>query len=98
METGQVLGTTLSQCTVLEGDKEPADTRPFELFLVLQEFAQLKNHLSIMPQPPEKMLSLQNYHEWFEPALQRWIMVIWENSLTIFLVVNQYSPFANSFR
>lgn len=75
METGQVLGTTLSQCTVLEGDKEPADTRPFELFLVLQEFALLKNHLSVMPQPPEKTLALQNYYEWFQPALQRWIMV-----------------------
>lgn len=75
METGQVLGTTLSQCTVLEGDKEPADTRPFELYLVLQEFSSLKQHLSVMPQPPEKPLALQNYYEWFEPALQRWIMV-----------------------
>lgn len=75
METGQVLGNTLSQCTVLEGDKEPADTRPFELYLVLQEFAMLKSHLSVMPQPPEKMLALQNYYEWFEPALIRWIMV-----------------------
>lgn len=75
METGQVLGTTLSQCTVLEGERDPADTRPFELYLVLQEFAILKNHLSVMPQPPEKTLALQNYHEWFEPALQRWIMV-----------------------
>lgn len=28
-----------------------------------------------MPQPPEKPLALQNYHEWFEPALERWIMV-----------------------
>lgn len=28
-----------------------------------------------MPQPPEKPLALQNYHEWFEPALQRWITV-----------------------
>lgn len=36
METGQVLGTTLMQCTVLEGDKEPPDVRPFELYLVLQ--------------------------------------------------------------
>lgn len=36
METGQVLGTTLTQCTVLEGDKEPPDVRPFELYLVLQ--------------------------------------------------------------
>lgn len=36
METGQVLGTTLTQCTVLEGDKEPPDIRPFELYLVLQ--------------------------------------------------------------
>lgn len=28
-----------------------------------------------MPQPPEKPLALQNYHEWFEPAMERWIMV-----------------------
>lgn len=28
-----------------------------------------------MPQPPENPLALQNYHEWFEPALERWIMV-----------------------
>ncbi|XP_037044605.1 BAI1-associated protein 3 isoform X2 [Bradysia coprophila] len=75
METGQVLGTTLTQCTVLEGDKEPPDIRPFELYLVLQEFTSLKQHLSVMPQPPEKPLALQNYHEWFEPAIQRWIMV-----------------------
>lgn len=75
METGQVLGTALSQCTVLEGDKEPADARPFELYLVLQEFEQLKNHLTVLPQPPEKPLALQNYHEWFIGALQRWIMV-----------------------
>ncbi len=35
----------------------------------------MKQHLSVMPQPPEKPLALQNYHEWFEPAIQRWIMV-----------------------
>lgn len=75
METGQVLGNTLSQCTVLEGDKEPADTRPFELYLVLQEFELLKNHLSVLPQPPEKPLALQTYHDWFVSAVQRWIMV-----------------------
>lgn len=75
METGQVLGSSLSQCTVLEGDKEPADTRPFELYLVLQEFESLKNHLTILPQPPEKPLALQNYHEWFVSSVQRWIMV-----------------------
>lgn len=68
-----MLGTTLSQHAVLESDKEPADTRPFELYLVLQEFSLLKQHLSIMPQPPEKPLALQNFHEWFEAALQRWI-------------------------
>lgn len=28
-----------------------------------------------MPQPPEKQLSLQNYHEWFEGAVQRWLSV-----------------------
>lgn len=36
METGQIPGTSLTQCTVLEGDKEPPDVRPFELYLVLQ--------------------------------------------------------------
>lgn len=37
METGQIPGAaTLSHWTVLEGDKEPVDIRPFELYLVLQ--------------------------------------------------------------
>lgn len=37
METGQIPGaSTLSHWTVLEGDKEPIDIRPFELYLVLQ--------------------------------------------------------------
>lgn len=38
LETNQVLGNHLTQCTVLEGDKEPPDVRPFELYLVLQVF------------------------------------------------------------
>ncbi|XP_055685736.1 BAI1-associated protein 3 [Lutzomyia longipalpis] len=75
METGQIPGTSLNHWTLLEGDKEPADTRPFELYLALQEFSALKQHLSVMPQPPEKQLALQNYHEWFEGALQRWLSV-----------------------
>lgn len=39
METGQIPGASslsLSHWTVLEGDKEPVDIRPFELYLVLQ--------------------------------------------------------------
>lgn len=37
METGQIPGaSSLSHWTVLEGDKEPVDIRPFELYLVLQ--------------------------------------------------------------
>lgn len=74
-EDGQVLVATFMPFTVLEGDKEPADTRPFELYLVLQEFDSLKVHLTILPQPPEKPLLLQNFHEWFAPIVQRWIMV-----------------------
>lgn len=38
METGQMPGTSLNHWTLLEGDKEPADTRPFELYLALQVF------------------------------------------------------------
>lgn len=28
-----------------------------------------------MPQPPEKQLALQTYHEWFEAAVHRWLAV-----------------------
>ncbi|XP_055846829.1 BAI1-associated protein 3 [Episyrphus balteatus] len=76
METGQVPGVpSLNQYAVLEGDKEPVDIRPFELFLALQEFSSLKQHLSVMPQPPEKPLALQLFHEWFIPIVERWMMV-----------------------
>lgn len=75
MSSGLVLGTSLTQCTILEGDTEPPDVAPFELYLVLQEFANLKKNLPIIPVPPEKPLSLQNYHEWFQPSVERWIMV-----------------------
>lgn len=36
MDSNQVMGTSLSQYAVLEGDKEPADTAPFELYLAIQ--------------------------------------------------------------
>lgn len=36
METGQIPGASLSQFAVLEGDKEPVDIRPFEIYLALQ--------------------------------------------------------------
>lgn len=75
MSSGLVLGTSLTQCTVLEGDTEPPDVQPFELYLVLQEFVNLKEHLPCIPVPPEKPLSLQNFHEWFQPSVERWIMV-----------------------
>lgn len=47
METGQVPGASsmLSHWTVLEGDKEPVDIRPFELYLVLQ--VHLQRHVFI---------------------------------------------------
>lgn len=77
MAAGQVPGVrmNLSQYAVLEGDAEPVDTKPFELFLALQEFCQLKRHLSAQPQPPEKPLALSNSHEWFIPTFERWMMV-----------------------
>ncbi|XP_023161054.2 BAI1-associated protein 3 [Drosophila hydei] len=77
MAAGQVPGIrmNLSQYAVLEGDAEPVDTKPFELFLALQEFCQLKRHLSAQPQPPEKPLALSNSHEWFIPTFERWMMV-----------------------
>ncbi|CAD7082875.1 unnamed protein product [Hermetia illucens] len=75
METGQIPGASLSQFAVLEGDKEPVDIRPFEIYLALQEFSVLKQHLSVMPQPPENPLALQNYSEWFMPIIERWLIV-----------------------
>lgn len=74
IETGQIPGTPLNQFAVLEG-REPVDTRPFELYFALQEFAALKQHLSVTPQPPEKPLGIQCYHLWFEPIVQLWIAV-----------------------
>lgn len=75
IESDKVLSTSLNHWAVLEGDREPADTRSFELYLILQEFSSLKQHLSVTPQPPEKPLCLQKYYEWFEPSLRRWIAV-----------------------
>ena len=74
METGQIPGAPTNQYAVLEG-REPIDTKPFELYFALQEFANLKLHLSIQPQPPEKPLGIQNYHLWFEQIIQLWIAV-----------------------
>jgi hypothetical protein len=71
METGQIPGVG-NQYAVLEG-LEPIDTRPFELYFALQEFSNLKQHLSVMPQPPEKPLGIQKYHIWFESIVQLWI-------------------------
>ncbi|XP_052860569.1 BAI1-associated protein 3 [Anopheles cruzii] len=74
IECGQLPGTIVNHWTILDHDREP-DTAPFEIYFALQEFHNLKSHLSVTPQPPEKPLGLQNFHEWFEPAVQRWISV-----------------------
>lgn len=41
----------------------------------------MKQHLSATPQPPEKPLALQNFYEWFEPAIQRWLSISKAKSL-----------------
>ncbi|XP_035788394.1 BAI1-associated protein 3-like isoform X4 [Anopheles albimanus] len=74
IECGQLPGTIVNHWTILDHDREP-DTAPFEIYFALQEFHNMKSHLSVTPQPPEKPLGLQNFHEWFEPAVQRWISV-----------------------
>lgn len=74
METGKIPGAPTNQYAVLEGT-EVLDTRLFELYLLLQEFSVLKQHLSVIPQPPEKPLGIQNYHLWFESIIQLWIAV-----------------------
>ncbi|XP_055620183.1 BAI1-associated protein 3 isoform X2 [Toxorhynchites rutilus septentrionalis] len=74
IESGQLPGTIVNHWSILDNDREP-DTAPFEIYFALQEFHNLKSHLSVTPQPPEKPLGLQNFHEWFEPAVQRWISV-----------------------
>lgn len=76
MEAGQIPGLTVHpQFANIEGDKDPADTRPFEIFMSLQEFSSLRQHLSIQPQPPEKPLGLENYYEWFTPLVEKWLVV-----------------------
>jgi BAI1-associated protein 3 len=101
MESGQIPGTSLNHFTVLDG-REPVDTRPFELYLALQEFSSLKQHLSMIPVPPEKPLGMQNFHLWFEPFIQRWISVSkakavqvssLEVALKINISINQSIPF-----
>ncbi|XP_055611550.1 BAI1-associated protein 3 isoform X2 [Uranotaenia lowii] len=74
IESGQLPGTIVNHWTILDNDREP-DIGPFEIYFALQEFYNMKSHLSVTPQPPEKPLGLQNFHEWFEPAIQRWISV-----------------------
>lgn len=44
METSEVLVTPLTHWSVLEGDKEPADTQPFELYLAMQVCYQINNN------------------------------------------------------
>jgi hypothetical protein len=74
MENGQIPGAPTNQYAILEG-RESIDTRPFELYFALQEFSNLRSHLSVTPQPPEKPLGIQNYHLWFESIIQLWIAV-----------------------
>lgn len=77
MEAGQIPGIQLnhSHYTQLEAESETVDIQPFELFLALQEFCQLKRFLSVQPQPPEKPLALAHCHEWFMSTFERWMMV-----------------------
>ncbi|XP_021695608.1 BAI1-associated protein 3 isoform X2 [Aedes aegypti] len=74
IESGQMPGSIVNHWTILDNDREP-DTAPFEIYFALQEFHNMKSNLSVTPQPPEKPLCLQNFHEWFEPAVQRWISI-----------------------
>lgn len=74
IESGQLPGSIVNHWTILDNDREP-DIAPFEIYFALQEFHNMKSHLSVTPQPPEKPLGLQNFHEWFEPAVQRWISI-----------------------
>lgn len=74
MEIGHISGAPDNQYAVLDG-REQIDTRPFELYFALQEFSLLKNFLSVTPQPPDKLLGIQNYHLWFESIIELWIAV-----------------------
>ncbi|XP_065084471.1 BAI1-associated protein 3 isoform X2 [Ochlerotatus camptorhynchus] len=74
IESGQLPGSIVNHWTILDNDREP-DIAPFEIYFALQQFHNMKSHLSVTPQPPEKPLGLQNFHEWFEPAVQRWISI-----------------------
>ncbi|XP_015609061.1 BAI1-associated protein 3 isoform X2 [Cephus cinctus] len=42
----------------------------FELYLALQEFVNMKDHL---PQSDHKTLAICTYYQWFEPAVDKWL-------------------------
>ncbi|XP_066592429.1 BAI1-associated protein 3 isoform X2 [Prorops nasuta] len=42
----------------------------FELYFALQDFVNMKEHLS---QSDHKSLSITKYHEWFVPAVEKWL-------------------------
>ncbi|XP_046745944.1 BAI1-associated protein 3 isoform X1 [Diprion similis] len=42
----------------------------FELYLALQEFVNMKDHL---PQSDHKSLAICSYYQWFEPAVDKWL-------------------------
>ncbi|XP_020709879.1 BAI1-associated protein 3 isoform X2 [Athalia rosae] len=42
----------------------------FELYLALQEFVNMKDHL---PQSDHKNLAICTYYQWFEPAVDKWL-------------------------
>lgn len=76
-------GASLTQFNVLDG-REPIDTRPFELYLALQEFFALKQHLSVI----EKPLGMHDFHLWFEPFIQRWISVSKAKALQVIRAIS----------
>jgi hypothetical protein len=83
-----------------EGDREPAQTLPFELYLGLQEFAALKIHFP--QQSQDKGLALAACYEWFSPAVERWLQVTKAKALhrvraAIALGKNMKKPFKTPF-
>ncbi|XP_014672472.1 PREDICTED: BAI1-associated protein 3-like isoform X2 [Priapulus caudatus] len=62
--------------TNLKDDNNPIGmqigTNLFELYLALQEFAQMKSYL---PHSETKSLSVSHFHEWFKGAVNRWLKI-----------------------
>ncbi|KAK6630949.1 hypothetical protein RUM44_003121 [Polyplax serrata] len=73
------MGPTVSQLCSTMATTEDSQTMPhnanfgtpvFELYFALQEFVSLKENLNISDQ---KSLSINNYNQWFEPAIEQWL-------------------------